>query len=63
MTNVVDFVQAIEGPGFRNLDRACAILWWIGQDDAAAGLTTAEICGIIEDAGHPKQNSLVWMSS
>lgn len=37
-------------------DRARALLWWIGRDDATQGLQIAEICSIIEAAGHPEQN-------
>jgi hypothetical protein len=42
---------------FTGADRARAILWWVGRSDSGIGMTTAEICAIIERSGHPKQNA------
>jgi hypothetical protein len=38
------------------IDRARAILWFVGREDVNIGLQVGEICKIIESSGHPKQN-------
>ncbi len=40
-----------------SLDRALAVLWWIGREDPAVGMTAKDICAVVETAGHPKQNA------
>jgi len=49
-------LQSIDNTGLTSLKRACAILWWIGREDPTVGISTGEICKIIESTGHPKQN-------
>lgn len=56
MTDVVEFLCTIDHAKFTSADRACAVLWWIGRDDSTIGMGTAEICALIEQSGHPKQN-------
>ena len=56
MTDVVEFLRSIESEKLTGADRARAILWWMSRDDNSVGMTTAEMCGIIETVGHAKQN-------
>ena len=55
--NEVEFLQSIDQPKNTAADRACALLWFRGRDDATLGLTASEICSFIESVGHPKQNA------
>ncbi len=49
-------IAALDGESMTTLERALALLWWAGRDDPASGLSAAEICSALEQAGHPKQN-------
>jgi len=51
-----EFLSRVDNSGFNMLDRALAVLWWVGRDDPAVGLTAKEICRIIEMLGYPRQN-------
>src|SRR5713101_2731096 len=53
---VEQFLQAIEPEHLTVLDRALALLWLIGRDNAASGMSARAICEILERNGHPKQN-------
>jgi hypothetical protein len=52
----VEFLRAIDEPSFSMLERALALLWWVGRTDPGQNLSTAEICSVIEGSGHPTQN-------
>jgi hypothetical protein len=52
----LQFLESIAGSPMTMFDRALALLWWAGRDDPTRGLTAATICGLVETAGHPKQN-------
>lgn len=52
------FLRRLEdGRPLLAIDRAIALLWWIGREDPAQGMTAQEICAVVETAGHPKQNA------
>jgi hypothetical protein len=55
--NVDEYLGAAESSVANTLDRALAILWFIGRDDPGACMTPREICDVIERNGHPKQNA------
>ncbi len=40
----------------RRLERALALLWWVGRDDPTVGMSAAAVCTELERAGHPMQN-------
>lgn len=56
MKNIIEFIEQIDGPKMTSLERAHAILWWATRCDSITEMLASEICKIIEDAGHPKQN-------
>ena len=51
-----EFLKLVDSERASNSMRAAAALWFIAQEGSLPGLTTAEICRVIESAGHPKQN-------
>lgn len=57
MKDLVEFLQRVDHLASSPLERACAALWWVGRDDAANGMSAAEICRVVEASGHPQQNS------
>lgn len=57
MSEVLNFLQSIEHQGMTARNRACALLWFIGREDTTNGMSSAEICRIIEDSGQPGQNA------
>ena len=50
------FLSRVDESCTRQLDRALALIWFVGVDDQAKGLTAREIASILRDAGHPEQN-------
>jgi hypothetical protein len=52
-----DFFRRIDGDKLTTVERALALLWWVGREDPAAGLRAREVCEILERNGHPKQNA------
>lgn len=56
MNEAIDFLQSIDDADQSSVVRAIALLWFVGRDDPAEGLSTLQICKLIEGAGHPKQN-------
>ena len=55
MSDALSFLKAIDGPSLKMFDRALAVLWFVGKQDAA-GIEASEVCRLIEQAGHPGQN-------
>jgi hypothetical protein len=55
VTNPLAFLKQIDSPTMKALDRALAILWFVGRA-SEQGTTAAELCRVIEKAGHPGQN-------
>ncbi len=51
-----EFLRRIEDGDLKMIDRAIALLWWIGREDPRKGMSPAAICSELELAGHPKQN-------
>jgi hypothetical protein len=51
-----EFLRRIEDRDPRMIDRAIALLWWVGRDDPTKGMSPAAICSEMELAGYPKQN-------
>ena len=39
------------------IDRALAVLWWVGREDPTLGMFAKDVAGVIETSGQPKQNS------
>jgi len=54
--DIFSFIKNVDKPNMSTLERAYAILWWAGREDNTIGMSTNEICKVIESAGHPKQN-------
>lgn len=54
--NANDFLKRIEDRELKILDRALALLWWVGREDPTKGMSAAGICSELERAGHPAQN-------
>jgi hypothetical protein len=52
-----EFVQRLDERNLSAVDRAIALLWWIGRADPTLGLAARACCEIAELAGHPKQNA------
>lgn len=50
------FLSRVDESCTRQLDRALALIWFVGIDDQTKGLTSREIASILRDAGHPEQN-------
>lgn len=55
MSDGLSFMRAVDADALKAHDRALALLWHTAQVHDQ-GLTTNEICQIIEQAGHPGQN-------
>jgi len=53
----IEFLRRIENDKLGVIDRALALLWFVGRDDPTVGMTASDICAEVEKAGHPKQNS------
>ena len=53
----IEFLRRIEDDKLGAIDRALALLWFVGRDDPTVGMTASDICAQVEMAGHPKQNS------
>ena len=53
---IAEFFLAIDTEEFSAVERAISLLWFIGRDDASAGMTSRQICDVIEKHGHPRQN-------
>jgi hypothetical protein len=53
----IEFLRRIENDKLGAIDRALALLWFVGRDDPAVSMTAGAICTQVEMAGHPKQNS------
>lgn len=55
MNEAVTFLRAIDSSDLTAVDRAEAVLWFVGlhNDD---GIHVNDICAVIEEAGHPAQN-------
>jgi hypothetical protein len=51
-----DFLRRIEDGELKTIERALALLWWIGREDPTKGMSPAMIATELELAGHPKQN-------
>lgn len=56
MLSAREFLLRIQDQPLSTLERAVALLWWAGREDPTQGLTSKEICVLLELAGHPKQN-------
>ncbi len=52
-----DFLERIEDTKLKIVERAIALLWWVGREDPTKGLAPQQICSELELAGHPKQNA------
>lgn len=57
MTDIDEFLLSLEGTTLKAMDKAIALLWWMGRDDTEAGATAKELCAIIERNGYPQQNA------
>lgn len=51
-----NFFSKIDSDQLTTVERALALLWWIGRENPAVGLSAREICEVLERNGHPKQN-------
>lgn len=51
-----DFLSKVDSLCKKQVDRAIALLWFVGRQDQTLGYTAREIANILRDAGHPAQN-------
>ncbi|QNH15552.1 hypothetical protein HEP74_00675 [Xanthomonas sp. SS] len=51
-----DFLRRVDQQCLRQMDRALALLWFVGREDQTAGLTAKEIAELIRAVGHAEQN-------
>jgi len=51
-----DFLNRVDESCAKQIDRALALIWFVGVEDQTKGLTAREIAIILRDAGHPEQN-------
>ena len=51
-----DFLKRVDHQCSRLLDRALALLWFVGREDQTVGLTAKEIADLIRAIGHAEQN-------
>ncbi len=56
LSDLQDFLIAIDGPKTTALERAIALLWWVNKEDPTGHFCAAEMCIQVEEMGHPKQN-------
>lgn len=56
MTEIDEFLLSLEHSTLKTMDKAIALLWWMGRDDPQAGATARELCAIIERNGYAQQN-------
>lgn len=52
-----DFLSALAADQPSNVDRAVALLWWYGLDDADASRSAVELAREVEAAGYGQQNA------
>lgn len=52
----VEFLLLIDQSCRTQLDRAIALLWFVGVDDQTVGMTAKEIAAVLQSGGHPQQN-------
>lgn len=52
----VEFLSRVDSAKLSAIDRARVLLWIAGLSDPLIGLSTLEICKLIEQSGHPRQN-------
>jgi hypothetical protein len=55
--NEIEFVDRLHASGLEIYELALALLWWVGRDDPAKGLTAKEICAVLEGTGLSRQNT------
>ena len=53
----IKFLDALQEQGSSVYEQALGLLWWIGRNDPTKGLTTKEICSLLETTGLPNQNT------
>jgi hypothetical protein len=51
------FLQRVDPHCARQLDRALALLWFVGRREQTVGLTAKEIATLIREVGHAEQNA------
>jgi hypothetical protein len=51
-----EFLQRVDHQCSRQLDRALALLWFVGRQDQTVGLTAKEVAEFIRAVGHAEQN-------
>jgi hypothetical protein len=56
LTEIDEFLLSLEHSTLKMMDKAIALLWWMGRNDAQAGATARQLCEIIERNGYPQQN-------
>jgi hypothetical protein len=52
----LQFLRKIDGQCDKQIDRALALIWFVGVDDHALGCTARDIASLLRDAGHAQQN-------
>lgn len=50
------FLHQVDGECKTQLDRAIALIWFVGHEDHAVGMTAKEIALVLRTVGHPQQN-------
>lgn len=52
-----EFLLSLEHSALKTMDKAIALLWWMGREDPNVGATARQLCEIIERNGYPQQNA------
>jgi len=50
------FLSRLDDSTLTSVDRALALLWFVGRDENQAGMSSKDICKLVEGCGHPRQN-------
>lgn len=51
-----EFLERADEDCKKQLDRAIALLWFVGREDQTVGLSAKEIASLLQAVGHPQQN-------
>jgi hypothetical protein len=51
-----DFLERIADSPLSALERAVALLWWVGREDPRLGMSAKEVANHFENSGHSRQN-------
>lgn len=53
----IEFLLKIDSDCGKQIERAIALLWFVGRVDPSLGMTAKDVAACLESAGHPQQNT------